>query len=57
MNAVEVLQRRAYTICSNETSKLNELEKVKVDLKNNGYPIDLIKKCEKRYYKTYLPRR
>ena len=51
INTVKALQRRAYTICSDETSKLNELEKVKVDLKNNGYPISLIKKCEKEITK------
>ena len=51
INTITALQRRAYTICSDENSKSEELVKVQRDLVHNGYPKSLINKCEAKITK------
>jgi len=46
-NTAIALQKRAFTICSDETDKFQELIKVRKDLYRNGYPKGFISKCEK----------
>ena len=56
VTTIKALQRRAYTICSDEELKAEELNTVRKDLLNNGYPKHLIDKCEKEITKpVYRP--
>ena len=48
VTTVKALQR-AYTICSDDESKAEELNTVRKYLLNDGYPIHLIDKCDKRF--------
>ena len=46
MNTIKTLQKRAFTVCSDESNKIAELNLIKNQLINNGYPRKLIEKCE-----------
>ena len=47
INTVTALQRRAFTICSDYEDQVEELNRVKEELKMNGYPISLLDRCHR----------
>ena len=55
ITTVKALLRRAFTICSDEDSKIQELDKVRKDLLNNGYPRTLLDKCSREITQPKLP--
>ena len=55
ITTAKALLRRAFTICSDEDSKIQELDKVRKDLLNNGYPRTLLDKCLREITQPKLP--
>ena len=55
IRTVKALLKRAFTICLDEDSKIQELDKVRKDLLNNGYPRTIIDKCSREIMQPKLP--
>ena len=46
-NTATALLRRAYTICSDYEDQVEELNRVKEELRMNGYPVSLLDRCHR----------